>query len=369
MAFVIIPVRAELDNGNLPALLPLLRAQSAPVVPVVIVNNSEADAAYGSPAFHENRRTLEWLAAAGGRMIVVDRTAGFPRNMGMLRNLGMAAARKAGAADDSPLIHLDADCRIGQKFVARVARALSSHPFSVQPMLYLPFDDDPYIRETFFTHHLPLLGAECVRLLAGLPAARTGGPQLAATAGLWDAVGGFPELVEGEDFAAGQRLAAAAGHACLADPEALVLTADRVRETGFESTARAGMKNSGLSTTGPPCDNPLFQLAVQTARGGLSLPDGLRVALNKSFGITLPRSGEALPGIAPLVAGPVAQESLITRLLALFHPGAEARLGALQAAIGERCVLPCGNAEERHLYLRLAAIMLFLLGQPLRGGC
>ena len=170
-------------------------------------------------------------------------------------------------------------------------------------------------------------------------------------------MGGFPELVEGEDFAAGQLLAAAAGHACLADPEALVLTADRVRETGFESTARAGMKNSGLAATGPPCDNPLFQLAVQTARGGLSLPDALHEALENSFGVTLPRPGEALPAITPLVADPVAQESLLTRLLALFHPGAEARLTALQAAVGERCLLPCGDAAERHLYLRLAAIM------------
>lgn len=370
---LIIPVRAELDNGNISCLVGDISKQSRLPETVFVVNNSHAERYYESPVWKENCRTITFLKEQhnSDSFVIVDKTGGIERNMGKIRNSGMTAFEKLRS--DTALIHLDADCRIAPQFVATVIRQLSISSFTVQPMLYLPFDNDPFIKRTFFTHHLPLLAGECVRLLSGLPATRLGAPQLAATARAWSCIDGFPELIEGEDFEAGRLLSREFGLSCSNSVEALVLTADRITKRGFESAARADRKrdNAEDAVSELRFDNPLFHLASALAAGRIELPQDHKQAVESKFDIRLPDpascsdegySAALQSGLTPFLSNVERFSEIWNPLIATLYSGIVSKTAALEKQVRSRYNFTCGSEEEQQIYWRLAAGMLAFHG-------
>ena len=372
---IVIPVRAELGNGNLEKLLRDIHEQSVPAQTVLIINNSIPERLYETDIWKENLRTVSWAEKKkNSSLSVMDLTEGCERNMGKIRNAGMALAKKKNPDPDTPIVHLDADCRIGSGFTKAVMNALSFSPFALQPMLYLPFAGDPFIRKTFFDHHLPLLARECVRLLSGLPATRTGAPQLAATSAAWSQIGGFPELVEGEDFAAGQILFEKFGFSYNSNPDAVVFTADRITDRGFESAARADSRRDDDGTSPVPryFDNPLFHLVVAAVSGGCNLNERKMKQLESAFGQTLPVVKTAVnegykkaqeAGIPALLKRSDVFLDSLTTAAAILHPGITDEIGEIRRILDNRYSLEIGNETDRKFYKSLAAWMIGLMNR------
>ena len=248
--FFLVPVYRELDSGNLARLLDNLKAQTIGqdrVRLVFLVNNTpEVAAETGSPAFQENQRTLEWLAArkkelSFGIEVVDLSTQGIERNMGKIRQEGVSRLLALPEAERlrAVVIHLDADTYVPPHFLARLGAFYETYgaletvfllrDFEIRgvPSLDLIFTHHQYrLKKTLFDFH---------NVRSGLPYG-VATYQITSRLSALERIGGVPPIPQHEDDALSKALRERTVWTQTAELEAR--TEDRTRSAGFNSQRR-----------------------------------------------------------------------------------------------------------------------------------